>query len=283
MSNILQPNKVVVNSVYKQVGETNDDFTITLPNSIQNIKSVAFNTVIFPNSMLPFKGAEYGANQNNLLNFTHDVGGTPSTFNITVPTNKVFADGDDLALWLQGELNSGGRSGYTVVFSLEDGASLTIANATFNFSINVDTTPRGWGKMGFITQRTNVATATGDENINLIRTSVVSVHSNIADGDVLTSIDQDRYDIAVLIPVSTTYGGVITLNSSNDRVISEQINGIQTISIVLRDEEGDKIGLATSSHFQAELAIEYNELTKNLGRSEVRAPLPTMTGSFFQQ
>lgn len=283
MSNILQPNKLVVNSVYKQVGETNDDFTITLPNSIQNVRSIAFNTVIFPNSMLPFKGAEYGSRQNNLLSFTHDTGGVPAAFTITIPSNKVFADGADLASWLQTELNTGGRSGYTVVFTLENGATLTIANATFNFSINVSTTPRGWGKMGFTTDRTNVASAVGDENINLIRTPVVSVHTNLADGDCLTSIDQDRFDIALLIPITTTYGGVVQFNSSNDRVISEQINNIQTISITLLDEEGDRIGLATSSHFQAELAIEYNELTRNLGRSEVRAPLPTMTGSFFQQ
>lgn len=52
MSNFFQPNKIVVNSFFKsRLTDTNDDFEVVLPNSVQNIKSVAFNTVIFPNSM----------------------------------------------------------------------------------------------------------------------------------------------------------------------------------------------------------------------------------------
>lgn len=282
MSNLLQPNKVVVNSFYKQVGETNDEFTITLPNSIQNIKSIAFNTIIFANSMPIFKGASFGANQNNLLTMIHDTGGTPSPFTITIPTNKVFADGDDLATYLASEMNTSGRSEYVVDFSLEDGATLTISNPSFNFSINYTATPRGWEKMGFNQDYANVATATGDSNINLVRTSVVTVHSNVADNDCLTSIDQDRYDISVIIPISQTFGGIVNYNSSNDRVISEQINGVQTISFELRDEEGDLIQLSPSSYVHMELAIEYNELTRDLTSRDVRAPLPTLTGAFAQ-
>lgn len=282
MSNLLQPNKIVVNSFYKQVGETNDDFTITLPNTIQNIKSIAFNTIIFPNSMPVFKDSSFGANQNNELAMIHDTGGTPAPFTITIPVNKIFADGDDLASFLQTEMNSSGRSGYVVAFSLEDGATLTVSNPSFNFAINYTATPKGWEKMGFNIDYPNVATATGDSNINLVRTPVVFVHSNVVDGDCLTSIDQDRYDIAVIIPISQTFGGIVNFNSSNDRVISEQINGIQTISLTLRDIEGDLINLSPTSYVSMELAIEYNELTRNLTSRDVRAPLPTLTDTFAQ-
>lgn len=208
---------------------------------------------------------------------THDTAGADTNFTITIPANKVFADGTDFAAYLQAEMNSGGRSGYVVAFELEDGATLTISNPSFLFSIRYDLTPRGWTKAGFTESSIGVATATGNQNINLVRTSVVTVHTNIADGDCLTSIEHDRRDISLVVPITTTFGGIISFSSSNDRVISEQISGIQTISLVLRDDEGDRIGLSTTSYVSMELAIEYNDLTKPTGADDLRAPLPTMS------
>jgi len=171
--------------------------------------------------MKPFKGAEYGANQNNVFALVHDVGGTDTAFTITIDSSYVFQDGDAFADYLKALLNSGGRSGYDVVFSLEFGAILQISNSLVTFSINYDATPRGWTKCGFAQGATGVSTVAGTNNISIARTSMVSIHSNLADGDVLTSVNQDRYDIGVVVPITSTYGGVISFSSSNDRVISE--------------------------------------------------------------
>lgn len=144
---------------------------------------------MFPNSFSIWKGEQYGPNQNNKFSFIDDVGGTPTTFTIEVPEYSVFADGDDLATQLQAALNASTAGGYTVAFSLSSGARITIANSTRNFTFQNSLMPKSGLKLGFTgttADYTNKATITGEANINLVRTSIVYLRSNIAGNDCVT-------------------------------------------------------------------------------------------------
>lgn len=267
MSGLYQFNKVIVNSLYKDVGETNSNFTIKLPNNLQNVKAIAFNSVIFPNSMSVWKGSQYGANQNNQFQFIDDVGGSPTTVVINVPEYTQFADGDELATFLETQLNSATAGSYTVSFSLGDGARLTIANSARNFTFENSIMPKSGLKLGFIgttADYTNKATITGETNINLVRTSVVYVRSNIAGNDCVTDQNQDIYDVACIIPITVAYGSIVNFSSSNDRVVSEQLSGMQELAFRLVDEEGDYLWPTAeespASYTHMELFVEYTSL-----------------------
>lgn len=275
MSGLYQFNKVIVNSLYKDQSETNANFTVKLPNNLQNVKAVAFNNIIFPNAMSVWKGSGYGANQNNQFTFIDDVGGAPSTVVITVPEFTVFGDGDELASFLQTELNSATAGGYTVSFDLGAGAKLTIANGTRNFTFQNSVMPKAGLKLGFTgttADYTNKATITGEANINLIRTSIVYVRSNIAGNDCVTDQGQDIYDVAVVVPILSTYASIINFSSSNDRVVSEQLSGIQELAFRLQDEEGDDLYLtnneAPTAYTHMELFVEYTSLDDPLEKPQ---------------
>lgn len=268
MASLYQPNRVIVNSLYKDEGETNANFTIKLPNNLQNVRAVAFNTVILPNSFSIFKGSGYGPNQNNQLRFIDDVGGVPTPVLITIPEFTVFADGDELATFLEDSLNAATSPGtYTVDFELGTGARLTITRTSGTFTFDNDAMPKSGLKIGF-TQPTSAytgqTTITGEANINLVRTSIIYVRSNIAGNDCVSDQNQDIYDVALILPVSVGYGSIINFNASNDRVVSEQLSGIQELTFRFQDEEGDDLWLtnseAPSSYVHMDLFVEYTPL-----------------------
>lgn len=259
------PNKIIVNSLYKDSQESNDDFTCLLPASLRNIKAIKFNTICFPNSMRPFKGSEFGSNQNNTYVVIDDTGGTPSSQTFTIDSNLVFPSGDDFADYIEDQLNAQFGAG-TYQVTVNPLGDFLVITRTGGVTFTLDTDAAGFTaqrKMGFVgstADYTDQTTITASEPLYLARTSIVYVHTNVADGDCLTDQSQDRYDIAMFIPVNTNYGFIQTFQSSDDRVIRENLNsGIQRISITLRDEEGDLIGLSDRSYVHLELDIDYED------------------------
>jgi len=211
MSNLFQYNKIVVNSLYKNAGETNANFTINLPSNLQDIKAISFNNIMFPNSMSVWKGAGYGANQNNQFNFIDDVGVSDTPVQITIPEYTTFADGAALATYLQSALNSASAGGYTVSFSLESGARLTISNSSRNFTFDTDQMPKAAKKLGFVgstSSYTNQTSITGETNINLTRTSIVYIRSNISGNDCVSDQSQNIFDISVVMPLTVAFGSI---------------------------------------------------------------------------
>ena len=267
-ANEQEPNKIILNSFYKEASERNDDFTCLLPANIRNIKGVKFQTIAFPNTMKPFKGSEFGVNQNNTFTIIDDASGTPNSQLITIDSNLVFPTASDFADYLQDLINT--TFGYTtagaehyLVTEETRGNYLTIERVTAGAEVFTYDSANSTAnlKLG-ITQTTGLtaqSSITGQDSLFIARTSIVYVHCNIADNDCLTDQQQNRYDIAMAIPVNTSYGFIQTFQSSEDRVIKEELNGIQRISVTLRDEEEDLIDLSDRSYVHLELAIDYKD------------------------
>lgn len=267
-ANEQEPNKIIINSFYKEPSERNDNFTCLLPANVRNIKAVKFQTIAFPNTMKPFKGSQYGATQNNTFTIIDDPTGTPNSQTITIDENAVFPTASDFADYLQDEINAAfsyttagpehylvteaTRGNYLRIERITAGTQVFTydsANSTANLKLGITQT----------TGLTAVSVIQGIDSLFIARTSIVYVHCNIADNDCLTDQQQNRYDIAMSIPINTSYGFIQTFQSSEDRVIKEELNGIQRISIVLRDEEEDLLDLSDRSYVHLELAIDYKD------------------------
>lgn len=276
------PNKVICNSLYKDSQESNDDFTILLPASLKNIKQIKFGSVVFPNSMRPFKGSEFGSNQNNTYVVIDDTGGTPNSQTFTIDSSLVFPTGDDFADYIEDQLNTQFGAGlYNVslnplgdflVITRTGGATFTLDTDSSSF-----TAQRKMGFVGGTTDYTDQTTITAEDPLYLARTSIVYIHSNICDGDCITDQAQNRKDVGLIIPVNTNYGFIQTFQASDDRVIRENLNAISRISFTLRDEEGDLIGLSERSYVHLELDIDYMDL-----REVERRPGGIAPGQRFQ-
>lgn len=248
-----QPSKIYLNSKFRQTNESNFNFSNFLQTSVIGAKEVDLDKMVFPNLIYHFKSS------NNTLVIDQDT----SSYEVSIPTNIAFSNGDNFA----GTLNNlFANVPCTISASYDSSSNLLQLTDASGFTISDNSTCLT--KIGFVdvTQNATVSdthTATG--NLLLNGTSVIYVRSSLTAGDTTTPFGgrsggegADLFDIISMVPISNNYGDIVEYQSTVDRVMVSPISTrVQNITIALLDEDFEYLNIAPNADIAIELSCQY--------------------------
>jgi len=253
---------LVVNSKDKQSG-TNGDFTVQFnDSSCQQVQKVLVKEIFVPN--LFYNIENDGTRKNNTLVLSQN--GLPN-ITVTIPEGQYNVDLLVVAL----------KSAIDTV--LIDSAIVTITRSSTTFKLTFTFSGAGTAannNVQFFVAGSTIANAIGLENdtastnvlvmdnvYNLIGTEYVQVHSpQVGEVHGLDAGASGYISLVDTISLSDTpFGGTAYKQNNDDElaeILYEQPKNLSRISIVLRDEQGNKLSLPSNSNCSVMLKIYFD-------------------------
>jgi hypothetical protein len=252
-----QPSIVSISSYNANEG-TNSNFTSLLPSAILNPKTVQLSKFTLLNMLYPF------TLQDNILLLQVN-NSTATTYKVIIPTNKQWSGIATVPAgqtsFLQ-DLNSalvtgltGSGATITATWSPQTSNLTLTGNVTFKI-LSYDVGSTANYKLGLTLPAYSFVTSlTADGFVNLLRTGVIYVCSNLL-GNSLN--DGDEESIIATIPVNANYGGLITFDNKQDQnYISLTVGTIREINIRLLDEEYQLLSVPNNAYTNIEMLFGY--------------------------
>lgn len=277
-----QPSRIFISSDFRQSGETPSSFSNILQGTLRGAQEIDLQSIIGVALLYPFKSTN-----NTFIVYEDNGAGGYNSFQVEIPTDRTYADGDALASQVNALLTTLGAT-ITLVYKDSTITTLTgVSENKFEFVHNgtdfyIDTSltsSRCLRKLGFFNLSSLGSAAsplTGNisasDNPLLLGSTKLYIATNLVAGDTLTPEqgsnennpgfygDQgaDRFNILTQVALNSNYGDIFFQQSTLDRIMVQPLTtSIQNVDIILLDDDFEQANLSLNSKISLEFNIVY--------------------------